>query len=749
MGEVTMFIEAIDAQNLQQEMEAIHNGLHSLYTSVTNDHKEKIICAGYSDYVGQTPMAFLNRAAAKLAKQSYKIGIAGGFSAGKSTSTNALLGEPNMLPANIGETTMSITVLQKPKPGVETEHVEVQYFTKEQALRHVFENNRYELILKDYKENVFKEYTHDVAIKTIKEAIAKLAAATDVETRKKRKELEDFIQALAKYDDRLGTLFMDKVEKSQQYLTVDNEGKGLGHLLLIEQVYVYKNNPLFVKSGIEIIDLPGTDSVNVRQKEITHEYLSQADAVLLIVEPRGFAAGNLEIQNELKKHNNEVRNKMFTIMNCADKIPVSDISKPGEIARLHEQIVDTIVRLGLDPGKFYMTSAKYVELKLKKEKGQATEIEINDLAEMERSNTEKLKALGQQIPPDWLPLMKQLYKDGGIDNFKRDLMRYLERDIRIERMKEIFSDIKKVYATTEMLLEPEYPRVRDLLQTLKNKRVVVTDFIDKLKNAFYDAVGFVHERVEAAVEMGIAKGKEKLDTGITSWCDKFSFSRLRTRLAVPTEFNIKMETITQAKSDFAQKFPDIMVESVVRLITDRLHSQLLESKLSEILKHFSKSLGTDHLERYERILDTFTNNMKLFTEMRASEETWDILFADIRPRTFGAEWNQNIEADFRKDLKDTFVVKFTEYANKLTNILWRYYQRLIKNLMDAFDNLSEDLSEQIKMDPERVTLPVHLLTGGDEEDNEGEYKIAGYFQTFEGVKKRYEKVSALFATLNK
>jgi hypothetical protein len=345
-------------------------------------------------------------------------------------------------------------------------------------------------------------------------------------------------------------------------------------------------------------------------------------------------------------------------------------------------------------------------------------------------------------------MMKVLYKDGGVEKLKYDLMRYLERDIRIERFKEIFSDIKKVYDMTNRLLEPELPRVRDLLQTLKNKRVVVTEFVEKVKSVFYDAVSFVHDRVEQAVEAGLAKEKEKMDLGTTTWCERFNFNRLRAKLAIPTPLNIKMETITQAKSDFSAKFPEIVVESVVRLITDRLRSQLSESRLPEILKHFSDSLGTDYLGRYEKLLDDFVRDMKLFTQMRAAEETWDVLYSEMKPTSFGTEWTPTVEADFRKDLKETFGGRFAGYANRLTGILWRYYQMLIKGLMDDFERLSEELSEQIKVDPDRVSLPMDLVAGESDTEREAEYRIAGYFQAFDGIRKRYEKVSSLFSPVS-
>ena len=607
-GEKTRFIENVNASNVQEELGEIHKGLRSLYDALVNDHKDENICAGYADYMSETPMAFLNRAESKLGKKGYRVGFAGGFSGGKSTLINALLEEPGLLPAEAGECTMSITLMSAPPKGGD-EHIEVKYYTREEALRNIFENNRYAGLFVDYKENLFSEYSDEKAINAIRDVIGKLASDTDRENQKKRAELEEFLEYLQKYADRLGIMYLDSIASSNHYLTTDKDGKGLGHLLLIEQVYIYKRNPLFSDRGVQIIDLPGTDSVNVRQREITHTYMSEADAVVLVLEPKGFKMADVDIKNELGKHNNEVRNKMFFVMNKFDTLSHDDIVK-DRIEKLYRgQVVETVVRLGLDPDRIFLTSAKMVELQAKKDKGAISPNEEKDLNSLKESARGKLDALDETITPDLLNMMKITYKDGGVALLRNKLLKYLERDIKIDRLREIFEDLRKVYRSTRKLLEPERSRVEDLLENLKNKRVMVNEFIEKTKDMFYDEVSFINDRVEGASEAGIAKAKEKLEAGINMWCDKFNFNRLRTKLAIPTPLNIKMETINQAKTEFATKFGALIEESTVRLIADKLRSQLLESRLPEILKYFSKELDEDYSERFENMLADFGRKM--------------------------------------------------------------------------------------------------------------------------------------------
>jgi GTPase SAR1 family protein len=746
-GEKTRFIENLSTSNVQGELQELHEGLRRLYDVLVNDHKDETVCGGYAEYMAETPMAFLNRADSKLGKKGFKVGFAGGFSGGKSTLINAVLAEPGLLPAEAGECTMTITLMQAPPTGGD-EHIEVKYYTREEALRNIFENNRYSVLLADKKAEVFGEYSDDAAIASIKDVMGRLAADSDRENQKKRSELEEFLHYLDKHGSRLGMLHLDSIANSHEYLTTDSEGKGLGHLLLIEQVYIYKNNPLFSDRGVQIIDLPGTDSINVRQREITHTYMSEADAVVLVLEPKGFKMADVDIKNELGKHNNEVRNKMFFVMNKFDTLSHDDIVKDRIEKLYRSQVVDTVVRLGLDPDRIFLTSAKLVELQAKKDKGIIGSNEEKDLQGLKESAKGKLEALDETISPDLLNMMKITYKDGGVGLFRNQLLRYLERDIRVDRFREIFADLDRVYSSTKDLLEPERSRVEDLLENLKNKRVMVNEFIDKTQNIFYDEVSFISDRVEGAAEAGIAKAKEKLEAGINMWCEKFNFNRLRTKLAIPTPLNIKMETITQAKNEFASKFSGLIEESTVRLIGEKLKSQLTGSKLPEILKYFSKALDETYLERFEEMLDSFAKKMKQFTIMRATEETWDILYSEVKPTAHETEWTEDIEKQFRADLKDTFTERFVGYANKLSSVLGRYYKMLIKDLIDEFEKLSEDLADKVKADPDRVSLPMNLITD-EEEGREREYKLATYFQIFDGVKKHHETVNSLLGTEEK
>jgi hypothetical protein len=70
---------------------------------------------------------------------------------------------------------------------------------------------------------------------------------------------------------------------------------------------------------------------------------------------------------------------------------------------------------------------------------------------------------------------------------------------------------------------------------------------------------------------------------------------------------------------------------------------------------------------------------------------------------------------------------------------------LIKGLIEEFEKLAQDLADKVKADPDRVNLPMNLITD-EEEGREREYKLATYFQIFDSLRKHYEGVEALLGT---
>jgi GTP-binding protein EngB required for normal cell division len=736
-------VHEFDIEEVRAELGSLSNALGELHDKVTEDHQDKIICSGYSDYASLPVTAFMERASQKLSKKSYKIGFAGGFSGGKSTLINSLLSEPGLLAAEAGECTMSITMVTSPVEGG-NDHVEIYYYTKENACKNLAGNNRYAQLFQPHAAAIVGEFDEEKFMAVVKEICSELEKDSDPDNRKKKPELEEFLHYLKNIEDRLGTVHIDSINNVDSYLTTDKNNKGLGHLLLIEQVHIFRKNPLFVEKGIEIVDLPGTDSTNVRQKELTHNYLQMADVVILVIEPKGFKMADVDISSELGKHNNEIRNKMFVVMNKFDTLDATDIARDS-IKKLWGQVNEEFRRLQLSPDRIYLSSAKRVELTSRKDLGIITDNEKNDLEGLVQSSRNKLQALDKGIEDDnprLYNLMERVYTDGGIENLRNNLVHYLENDIQRERMKEIFLDLDRVYQAAKRLIDSEKPTIERLKANQRGYHRQMVDFVEKTQDHFMEQVRMIEQGLNKAAVNFIGKAKKQVKEEIEGF-RKFPFDKIKSRLSVPTPLNIKMEAINMCKVRFSDMFASRVQEAMVKPVVDRLNSQIHESKITPILKHFSDQLGRDFSDELDRILAIFNQSIHEITLLRAREETWKLQETDMRPAGFETAWSNQIEKTFKDDIVKTFSDALLTRADALGHVIPRYYKNLMEDLIAQFEKLLDDLSENIKS-VEKVTIPVGLLTGEEEtEEKHKEMKLLEYFHLLESAEEIDDKLQGI------
>jgi len=673
-------------------------------------------------------------------KKSYKIGFAGGFSGGKSTLINALLSEPGLLAAEAGECTMSITTVTSPVEGG-NDHVEVFYYTKENACKNLAGNNRYAAFFQAHAAMIMGEFDEEKFVKVVKDICHELDNDTDGDNRKKKPELEEFLHFLSSVEDRLGTTYIDSLQNADTYLTTDKNNKGLGHLLLIEQVHLFRKNPLFVEKGIEIVDLPGTDSTNVRQKELTHNYLQLADVVILVIEPKGFKMADVDISEELGKHNNEIRNKMFVVMNKFDTLDAGDIARDS-IKKLWGQVSEEFRRLQLSSDRIYLTSAKRVELTSCKDLGIISDAEKDDLESLIQNSRNKLQALDKGIEEDnprLYTLMESVYTDGGIEHLRNNLVMYLENNIQRERMKEIFIDLEKVFKASKRLLDSEKPTIERLKANQRGYHRQLVDFVEKTQVHFMEQVRLIEQGLNKAAVNFMKKAKKGIREEIDNF-RKFPFDKIKSRLPVATPLNIKMEAINMCKLHFSDMFAQKIQDTMVKAVVDRLNSQISDSKITPILKHFSDQLPQDFSSELEQIMVNFNQNIHEITLLRAREETWKLQETDMRPAGFETAWTPAIEKTFKDDIVKSFTDALLTRADVLGHVIPRYYKTLMEELIARFEKLLDDLSEAVK-NVEKVTIPVGLLTGEEETDEkQKEMKLLEYFHMLETAEEANDKL---------
>ncbi len=739
----------IDISAVRSTLTDMYNVLKQVVNEITEDHKKLAVCNGYAPFQRDLPSAWLERAGDRLRKKEYKVAFVGPYKAGKSTFLSALLKQPGMLPAEDAECTFSVGVIAAPPAG-EAEHVKVTYYTAEECLRNILQHTRYyKLFESDRKthQDLLQNFAADQAIEFIRDMAQKgLAGGGKEEAGELIDAKRGFIAAYKQYRDRLGKTHVDSIENLKIYVRKD---EGIGHLLLIKVVEIYRNNPVLAKQGFQIADTPGTDSMNDAAKVITMNYLKEADAVIYLAEARGLSTNFKDIREQLAKFHSDIREKMFVVANKADWYEIKSMRKDGDKAPIEvvfEGIVNPLRALGLNEHKLYFTAGRMAELVQKKEAGTITGDEAQQFATISKALGDKLDALSPDINPVLHRQLTTCFKDGGVDRFRQVLIDYLEYDIQVERLKEVHIDLDRVFASLERLLGPEQDRVKSILANLKPKSQVITEFFEKAKEAFIDKVAVINTGAPKVVPMLMDKAKEQMLKLIESNVERLNIDRIRTKLKVPTPLNIKMEVINYFKNHFAQTFPQTTRETVAPAIRSKLVELVQESRVGGVIEHIAKELGSDFDRRFDMVLDRFNTGVDRFTEMRAREETWELLDTEMKPTSFEIEWNEKIDREFRDDLKTTFTERFTEYCGKLNVTLARHYQALISDLLTDFERLVDEVSGAVKKDPDRLTLPVKLLTGSSEETEEEKKQrcLLNYFRGFDTAKKQRDEVAPNF-----
>jgi GTPase SAR1 family protein len=738
----------IDLNAVRATLRELYEGLRDVTEEIIDDHKKLGVCSGYSQFQKDLPTAWLERASDRMRRTNYKIAFVGPFKAGKSTFLSALLEQPGLLPAEDAECTFSVGVVAAPPPG-EPEHVKVSYFSPEESLRNILSHTRYAKVFEEDRKthsDILREFTTDRAIEFIRDSAEKHASS---DLQQEADELKNFVEAYKRFRDRLGKTHVDSIEELPQYVRKE---EGIGHLLLIKIVEIYRNNPVIKKQNFQIADTPGTDSMNEAARTITLNYLKEADAVVYLAEARGLSENFDRIRKELNKYHNEIREKMFIVANKADWYEVRSMRKNGAekapIEIVFQNIVDPLRAMGLNEKRLYFTCGRFSELNQKLDNGNISPEENQQLATIRKALEDKRNALDSTLNPVLLNKLTDCFGDGGMQTFRHDLVDYLEYDIQVERLKEIYFDLNRVHTALNQLLDPEQGRLKDILALLKPRSQQITEFFEQAKTRFLDQVSrfFNEERTPVAIGNLMAKAWEKMDANIVEKIDRLNLDGFRAKLAVPTPFNVKMEVIQYLKHDLSDTYVQTIREAVSPVFRSKLMDQVKESRVGDVLKHLSDGFGSEFSITFENLLDSFNRGLDHFTRMRTSEETWDVLDAEMKPAGFETEWSDKVADEFRADMKNVFTERYMQYTEKLKKTLSRHYLEFIRYLFIDMEKTLDEVSAAIRKDPDRVDLPVKLLTGRDEE-NEDERKqrcLLSYFRQFEAVKSVYEDVSPKF-----
>lgn len=271
----------------------------------------------------------------RIENRELTIALFGAFSAGKSSFSNALIGE-RVLPVSPNPTTAVINRIRPPKEGYPSGSVVISYKTETTLMDDLL------TITKDLspKATDFHGFVDWVA----KEKVQKNEQLSHV--------YQSYLEAILKgYEERqewLGKEEEISLEDFSAYVTDESIAA------YIEAVDLYHENALTAK-GITLVDTPGANSVNARHTNVAFDYIKDADAILYVTyynHAVTSADRDFLIQLGRVKESFEL-DKMFFIVNAAD------LAKDDEELRLVlDYVEEQLLQYGIRNPQIYPLSSK-------------------------------------------------------------------------------------------------------------------------------------------------------------------------------------------------------------------------------------------------------------------------------------------------------------------------------------------------------------------------------------------------------
>src|SRR5205085_1234903 len=138
------------------------------------------------------------------------------------------------------------------------EGCEVEFFSEPEALANVLSNARY----RDDLGEAAKKLARALDPERARRAIADFAN-DEKKDPVKRDELRAFLAELdvRKRDGSLAGQRRIWAPLADRHRFLSKQVGGVGPILLVKEVRLYRENPLFIERGLRVVDLPGTNAV--------------------------------------------------------------------------------------------------------------------------------------------------------------------------------------------------------------------------------------------------------------------------------------------------------------------------------------------------------------------------------------------------------------------------------------------------------------------------------------------------------
>ena len=411
---------------------------------------------------------YLKRKAARLENQEFTIALFGAFSAGKSSFSNALMGE-TVLPVSPNPTTATINRIRPVSKDHPHETADVRLKTVSQMTEDV--QNSFQVL--------------GVAVSSLEEAYDK-SANLPVNEETEQQVHKSFINAFRKgyphFKNELGKTVRTDREEFGLYVAKEERS------CFVDEIDFYYDCEL-TRSGVTLVDTPGADSINARHTNVAFEYIRNADAILFITYyNHAFARADREFLIQLGSVKDAFEmDKMFFVVNAIDLA-----NNEQEKEAVVQYVQDELLRFGIRFPRLYGVSS-LMALRDRETSGmpefetafqhflkdELKGMAVQSLAEEEQKTVDRFRALIAQT--------------------ERNLLR---KDERLKELKRLEQQLRILFSTSPAaILSREALQELDELLYYVNQRVFYR-FNDFFKEAFNPSV-FSNKPAQQALDTAL------------------------------------------------------------------------------------------------------------------------------------------------------------------------------------------------------------------------------------------------------
>ncbi|ARK26039.1 GTPase [Sporosarcina sp. P37] len=545
---------------------------------------------------------YLMTKAARLQGQEFTVALFGAFSAGKSSFSNALIGE-KVLPVSPNPTTAAINRIRP----VSEAHL----------------HNTADIHLKDeatMTEDVALSFSAlGIEVSSLEDAFNKTDAAM-------KQPLEDenlhihksFISAFQRgyplYTPALGTTLT--VERDEFTKFVAQEERSC----FVDSIDFFYDCPL-TRHGITLVDTPGADSINARHTDVAFEYIRNADAILFVTYyNHAFARADREFLIQLGRVKDAFElDKMFFIVNAID---LASNEEEGE--EVKGFVANELQKFGIrNPRVHGISSLQALEGKLAQQPNPLmADFEEKFYAFLEHDlRAQVVQALEEETVKTIDRLASLI--DRTIQNRSRKAERLEELAIAEAAIKQRFEK-----SASEILVKATHDELSELVYYILQR--VFLRFGDFFKEG-YSPSTFAKNSSEKALKIALAETVNMVGFDLTQ---ELKVTNLRILHYMKKQLLERQRTEVRALSDMDQSivpspyepndkemlsfdipYEDPMVYSAVnksfknqKAFFERGDRDILKAKLEEKLKGDASSYLGDQKERIEKWADLWIND---------------------------------------------------------------------------------------------------------------------------------------------